>query len=91
MFEYRPMATIAQITQPVLVAVAESGAGDDDVARERQLALNDIRRLRAERGLSEMMVRRLPGAGHNLMRYRPQELTSALLELLAEVRTHHRS
>ena len=91
MFEYQPMATVARVAQPVLVAVAQSGAADDEMARERQLALDDVIRVRAERGLAEVTVRRFPGAGHNLMRYRPQELTSALLDLLAEAQSHQRS
>ena len=91
MFEYRPIETLAQIQAPVLVAVAESGAADDDVARDRRLALDDVQRARAARGLAPLTVVRFPGAGHNLMRYRPAELTSALLELLAEASHYQRS
>ena len=64
--------------------MAESGAADDEVARERLLALDDVARVRDDRGLTPLTVRRFPGAGHNLMRYRPAELTSAILELLDE-------
>ena len=91
MFEYRPIPTLAQLTQPVLVAVAESGAADDEGVRERQLALEDVMRNRAERGLTHLTIQRFPGAGHNLMRYRPNELTSALLDLIAEAAAYQRS
>ena len=91
MFEYRPIATLGALTQPVFLAVAETGAADDEVSRERLLALDDVARARSERGLVPMTVRRFPGAGHNLMRYRPAELTSAMLELLNEANAYQRS
>ena len=91
MFEYRPIATLGTLTQPVLVAVAETGAADDEVARERLLALDDVARVRRDRGLVPLTVRRFPGAGHNLMRYRPAELASAILELVDEAQAYQRS
>jgi pimeloyl-ACP methyl ester carboxylesterase len=90
MFEYRPIDLLAHLPQPIQIAVAESGAGDDETARERQLALDDIVRARAEAGLPLPDIRHFPGAGHNLMRYRPAELTAALLELLTGL-AHQRS
>jgi pimeloyl-ACP methyl ester carboxylesterase len=90
-FEYRPLQTLGTLEMPILVAVAASGAADDELARERQLALDDVIRARAERGLSAMTVRRFAGAGHNLMRYRPVELSSAMIDLLTEATAHQRS
>jgi pimeloyl-ACP methyl ester carboxylesterase len=82
MFEYRPIDLLGRLPLPLLIAVAESGAGDDETTRERQLALDDIVRARSAAGLSAPDIRHFPGAGHNLMRYRPAELTSALMDLV---------
>lgn len=88
MFEYTP-ELLAGATAPLLIAVAESGTADDDLARERMAALDDVLRARAGAGLRPPTVRRFPGAGHNLMRYRADELSAALLELLEQA--HQRS
>lgn len=89
LFEYSP-AALASVPQPVLIAVAESGSADDEVSGERMTALDDVLRIRAAHGLRAPDVRRFPGAGHNVMRYRPDELSAALVELL-ETATHQRS
>jgi pimeloyl-ACP methyl ester carboxylesterase len=83
MFDYRPAAILGVYPGPVLVAVAEAGGADDMAARERRLALDDELRRRTAAGLAAPTVRRYPGVGHNLMRYRPDELTGDLLALLA--------
>ncbi len=90
MFEYRPLAILGGLDLPLLVAVAESGAADDETLRERRIALDDVVRRRAAAGLPAPTIRRFSGAGHNLMRYRPDELSSALVQLLEEAR-HQRS
>jgi pimeloyl-ACP methyl ester carboxylesterase len=82
MYEFRPMETLAELRQPILIAAAESGSADDAEVRERLLALDDLVAARASRGVSAPDVRRFVGAGHNLMRYRPAELTNALTDLL---------
>lgn len=84
MFTYRPRETLAAIAVPLLVAVSESGMADDEDAAERLAALDDVTRLRAAGGLTRTTIRRFPGAGHNLMRYRPAELSAILVELLNE-------
>ncbi len=89
MFDYDPGA-LAALPQPLLIAMAQSGTADDEVARERSSALDDVLRDRAAAGLPGPTVRHFPRAGHNLMRYRPVELSEALLELL-ERATHQRS
>lgn len=84
MFEYRPREALAELDGPLLIAVAQSGAADDELVRERLLALDDVNRARATAGRRPPDVRHFPGAGHNLMRYRPAELAAALRELLEE-------
>jgi pimeloyl-ACP methyl ester carboxylesterase len=82
MFDYRPREALARVTAPLLIAVAESGAADDETIRERRIALEDVTRSRAGAGLPAPEIRRFTGAGHNLMRYRPGELSAALRALL---------
>ncbi len=91
MFEYRPIDTLTTLSVPLMISVAESGAADDETARERQIALQDVVQARAQAGLSTPDIRHFPGAGHNLMRYRPTELSAALLDLLNEADAHQRS
>ena len=83
MFDYRPREILARIEAPLFVAVAESGAADDETIRERLIALEDVARSRAAAGLPPPEARRFTGAGHNLMRYRPDDLSAALLALLS--------
>ncbi len=85
MFSHRPRETLAALDMPILVAVAESGAADDETVRERRLALDDVLRRREQVGLAAPDVRTFTGAGHNLMRYRPGELAEALGDLLGAV------
>ena len=82
MFEYDPAAALAGWRGPLLVCVAESATADDDTARERGLALDELLEGRRRAGLAEARVVRFGGVGHNLMRYRPAELSAALLDLL---------
>ena len=92
MFEYRPLSALVDLPQPLLVAVAESGAADDEALRERRLALDELlRRRRAAGTVAPVRVERYRGAGHNLMRYRPLELSRALVDLLAEAADYQRS
>jgi pimeloyl-ACP methyl ester carboxylesterase len=84
LFSYRPRVALAKVAAPVLIAVAESGAADDETLRERRIALDDVVRARAAAGVAEPDIRVFRGAGHNLMRYRPDELSAGLLALLEE-------
>lgn len=83
MFSYRPQEALVPLAMPLQVALAESGSADDEIVRERRLALEDIVRLRTANGLPEPTIERFVGAGHNLMRYRPADLSAALAGLLA--------
>lgn len=91
MFEYRPLEAVGAEDCPLLIAVAESGAVDDETVRERRIALDDLVRARTVRGLSPPRISRFTGAGHNLMRYRPAELSGELLELLKSAADYQRS
>jgi pimeloyl-ACP methyl ester carboxylesterase len=82
MWQYDPAGGAGLVDAPFLAVVAESGTADDETARERRLALEELLALRQARGLPAATVVRFPGAGHNLMRYRPAELSSALRGLL---------
>jgi pimeloyl-ACP methyl ester carboxylesterase len=84
MFEYRPETTFAGVAGPLLVLVAEAGGADDEAALERRHALQDQLDLRARAGLAPARVVRYAGVGHNLMRYRPAELSAELLALVVE-------
>src|SRR5512141_66034 len=86
MFTYRPRVALARVEVPTLIAVAESGAADDETLRERRLALEDVMHARAAAGARPPTVLRFPGAGHNLMRYRAQDLSRALLDLMGIAR-----
>lgn len=91
MFDYRPTDALGGWAGPLLVAVAESGAADDETVRERRLALEELLRRRVDAGLPAARVVRFGGAGHNLMRYRPAELSRALDELRMEAAAYQRS
>jgi pimeloyl-ACP methyl ester carboxylesterase len=82
MWDYRPHEALAAVAVPLLVLVAESGTADDEGARERHMALDEALRARAAAGAGEARVVRLAGAGHNLMRYRPDTVVSELRALL---------
>ena len=90
MFDYRPIEALANVRGPLLIAVAESGMADDEIARERLAALDDVIRARVAAGSPAAQVSRFPGAGHNLMRYRADELSATLADLL-EAAAHQRS
>ena len=82
MFEYRADEALSAVAAPLLVLVAESGTADDEVALERRLALDDALRAREDAGHRPARVARYGGVGHNLMRYRPDEVSAELLALL---------
>lgn len=81
MYGYRPLEALAAIDCPVSVLVAASATADDEDERERRLALDDVDRARTEAGRVPLAVRVLDGAGHDLMRYRPREVTGELERL----------
>lgn len=82
MFSYQPADTLTRYHGETLIAVAEPGGADDEMARERRLALQDQLVARRAAGLPGPRVVRFAGVGHDLMRYRPDALSAELLGLL---------
>ena len=83
-FGFRPRDVVPWLAVPLLVAVAASGSADDETVRERRLALDDLVRARvaAPGGGTPTRIATFTGSGHNLMRYRPDELSAELAALL---------
>jgi pimeloyl-ACP methyl ester carboxylesterase len=81
MYAYQPHSTLADVRCPVSVLVADAATADDEDQRERLLALEDICRVRTAAGWPNTRVRRFAGAGHDLMRHRPDEVAEELARL----------
>ena len=76
MFATDPAPVLAAVAAPVVALVA-LGSGDNEVR------LAELRRCADRagvRGGSPIRLAGYPGAAHNLMRYRPAEVTAAILE-----------
>jgi pimeloyl-ACP methyl ester carboxylesterase len=79
MFRYAPLAALGELTAPVVaIAAAES---DDDAPGVRTAALREIDDARRAAGLPPVRVVRFPHDGHNLMRYRPDAVSAAILSV----------
>ncbi len=78
MYAYQPLSTLAEVRCPISVLVADAPTADDEDQRERLLALEDICRVRTAAGRPNTRVRRFAGAGHDLMRHRPDEVAEEL-------------
>jgi pimeloyl-ACP methyl ester carboxylesterase len=76
MFGYEPAACLAGVTAPVTALVA-LGAGDGDA---RLAELRRTARARSAAGRSPIRVARFATDAHNLMRYRPAEVTAAIVD-----------
>ena len=80
MFAYRPEETLAAVAAPIAaLAAAENEAGT------RMAALATVERALASAGRPPIRVATFPGAGHNLMRYHPVEVTAAMLAVASDV------
>lgn len=79
MFAYDPLTTVPVIDAPIVVLVA-AGSGDDEPgARDRALAaVGDARRAAGRSPLGIVSFRH---DGHNLMRYRPDAVSAAILRV----------
>jgi pimeloyl-ACP methyl ester carboxylesterase len=77
MFGWDPVEEIVHFTSPVAALVA-LGAGDAD-ARLAELRRTADARVTA--GGGPIRVTGFPGVAHNLMRYRPADVTAAVLEI----------
>jgi len=76
MFEWDPAEDLASVASPVTALVA-LGAGEAEV---RVAELRRTARARVAAGGSPIRVATLPSVAHNLMRYRPDAVTAAILE-----------
>ena len=81
MYGYQPLDALAAARCPLSVLVAGAGTADDEDERERRLALEDAQQARAQAGLPVMQVRIFDGVGHDLMRYRPDDVADELERL----------
>jgi pimeloyl-ACP methyl ester carboxylesterase len=79
MFTYDPMATLTTIRAPITALLA----ADDEVA-SRARALSDVSRARFAAGRSAIEEVDFPHDGHNLMRYRPDAVSAAILSVAPE-------
>jgi pimeloyl-ACP methyl ester carboxylesterase len=78
MFGYDPMATLASIAAPIVALVA----GEDE-SGSRQRALDAASTVRVAAGREPIVATTVGHAGHNLMRYRPDEVCTAILAVAA--------
>ena len=74
MFAYDPVVTLASVVAPI---VALRAADDEDGTHRRSLAA--VQAALRSAGRPGLQVAAYPDAGHNLMRYRPREVTAAIL------------
>ncbi len=76
MFKYRPETTLPAISAPIVALIA----GDDESpARGRALAA--VSEARVAAGRDRIAASSFGHAGHNLMRYRPDEVCAAILAI----------
>ena len=83
MFSYQPKATLAQVAAPV---VALAAAGDDE-GGSRAHALSDASAARVAAGHAAILTTSFGHAGHNLMRYRPEAVSAAILSIAGPIGT----
>ena len=75
MFAYDPLEVLARVAAPIVALIA----ADEDRSRGRALLVASDARVAAGRAPISSVA--MPAIGHNLMRYRPQEVTEAILSL----------
>jgi hypothetical protein len=76
MFAYDPTATLARIRAPIVALIATD---DEDAGRAE--ALDEISAARVAAGLDPIAIAPCGHHGHNLMRYRPDAVTAAILSV----------
>ena len=79
MYNYQPLEALPTVACPLSVLVAAAATADDEDERERRLAIDDAQAARAQAGQAPVEVHVFDGVGHDLMRYRPDEVCAALL------------
>jgi pimeloyl-ACP methyl ester carboxylesterase len=78
MFAYEPIATLASVPAPIAALIASAASAGQETERTRALADSSAARMAA--GRSPIVVTSLRH-GHNLMRYRPEAVTAAILSV----------
>ena len=73
MFEYDPLVTLATIAAPIVALVAR-----DDESRSREFALAGASQAREATGRQPIASSSFGHTGHNLMRYRPENVCAAI-------------
>ena len=86
MFDYRPVEVLAAIDAPIVALMA----AEDEVG-ERGRTLAEVVTAVVARGGRTIDVARFPHDGHNLARYRPAEVTAAILGVATAARQAPRS
>ncbi len=76
MFGYEPMETLPDVEAPIVAVLAS----DDEVGSRRR-TLEEVRQARDAAGMTPVRVVGSGRDGHNLMRYRPDIVCSAILSL----------
>lgn len=79
MFRYDPMVTLAAVSAPVTALVA---ADDEEGSRAKALVVASDARMAA--GRSRIQAMSFRHDGHNLMRYRPDAVSAAILSVVGE-------
>ena len=82
-FQYRPLEVLAGLDIPIVALVAVDDEGDSAPATAKATALEALQAGRRAGGRSPIEIVRFPTDGHNLPRYRPDELAGAILRLAA--------
>ncbi len=81
MFRYDPVATLAEVEAPIVALSAATSTDDQPGERRRALAAVDAARVAA--GRPNISTVAFPHDGHNLMRYRPDAVSAAILSVSA--------
>ena len=79
MFRYDPLATLPAVTAPIVALAAA-----DDETGSRAVALTAASDARAAAGRSRIRAASFDRDGHNLMRYRPEAVSAAILSVAGE-------
>jgi pimeloyl-ACP methyl ester carboxylesterase len=85
MFAYEPVSALAAVEAPITALIAA-----DDESGSRAAALDRASSARVEAGRDPIRSVVIGHTGHNLMRYRPDEVCAAILALAAPKVTAHR-
>lgn len=84
LFELDPRSVLPTLPMPLAIVAAEPAGADDDARRERRLAIDELESARLAAGRAPARIVRLVGCGHNVMRYRPDDLAAVLLALAVD-------